>query len=242
LTCSAVIHTNPALHNQVECAGWLREGFKSHGIKAEITPNKHKAADVHVVQGPWYCFDYWLARAESHRVLWLNRCFYGHPRFDISLGWLNADGSRDFRNHGMAAVKGRRPALKPRKEARRCAVVFGDFGRDAKKDCLDARDKYDSVFFRPHPAQQAQESPVMTIRGELDAVWDLADVAIGHASTVLVEALINGLHVESSDPQHVVHQCNGSREEFFRDLSWAQWHKDELINGDFWDHLCAPVD
>jgi len=235
---SVVIHTNTHLANQVETAWWLKAGFKQHGIAAEITPDRHKPADVHVVQGPWYCYNEWLGKPN---VLWLNRCFYGHPRFDISLGWLNADGSRDFKNHGMAAAKGSLPDLRPAKEGRRCAVVFADYGRDMTEAVQDARITYDSVFFRPHPAQ-AQESPVMTLQGALDGVWALADVAIGHSSTVLVEAVIEGLHVVSSDPLHVCQGIEGGRQQWLTDLSWANWNKTELERGDFWEHLCVPAD
>lgn len=234
---SVVIHTNPALENQRETARWLKAGFKQHGIRAEITPDKKKPGDVHVVQGPWYCYQEWLGKPG---VLWLNRCFYGHPRFDVSLGWLRPDGSRDFKNHGMAASNGPLPSLCPWKDQRRCAVVFGDYGRDASEDVRQARWDYDSVFFRPHPAQH-QETPVITLKCDLVGVWALGDVAIGHASTVLVEAMIQGLHVISSDPLHV---CQGveDRTKWLTDLSWAQWSHEQLKSGDFWEHLCEPAD
>ena len=236
-----VIHSNPTLANQIESAQWVRTGFLAHGIDAEITADKHKEADVHVIQGPHYCYNEWLGKPN---VIWLNRTFYGHPRFDLSLGWLRPDGSRDFKIHGVTAPKGTLPVLKPKKDRRRCAVIFGDYGRSAKKDiqnALDARETgngYDSLFFRPHPAQSQEESPVMTLKGELDAVWKIADVAIGHSSTALVEAAINGLHVESSDPHHVCQSINGDRTAWLTKLSWCQWSHDEIQSGEMWEHLC----
>ena len=212
------IHTNMGLANQIESAGWLQSGFKAHGINAEITADKNKAADIHVIQGNWYAYNEWLARSATEKVLFLNRCFYGDARFDVSLGWLRPDGSRDFMNHGMVWAKGLCPIVRPRKELRRCAVIFADYGKDPRAMVEDARMRYDSVFFRPHPAQ-ARETPVMTLRGALDTVWDIADVAIGGTSTVLVEAAINGLQVETTDPLHVV---NGYQEPgWLTDLSWA---------------------
>jgi len=235
---SVVIHTNTQLFNQRETGSWIKAGFARHGIAAEITADKHKAADVHVVQGPWYCLNYWQPRADQHRVLFLNRCFYGDARFDVSLGWLRCDGSRDYRNDSTAVHKGTLPRLKKRKDARRSAVVFSDWGQDCTERVREARQRFDAVYFRPHPAEPQRTTPVMTLPGSLDAIWGLCDVAIGHSSTVLVEALINGLHVESSDPQHVVHDCD-DREAWLKRLSWAQWHADELQRGDFWDHLCT---
>jgi hypothetical protein len=229
---SVVVHTNPGLFNQRETAGWLKAGFKKHGIDAEITADKKKNADVVLIQGPWWAYKEW---AGKDNVLFLDRCFFGNPRFDVSIGWLLSDGSRDFKNHSMVASKNTPPFLCPQKERRYCAVVFGDYGRDAAQDVARARETYDSVLFRPHPAQH-QVSPAMTIGGELEAIWELADVAVGHSSTVLVEAEINGLHVDSSDPLHVVHH-DGDREQWLTDLSWAQWGHEEIKRGEFWEHL-----
>ena len=237
---SVVIHSNPHLANQIESSGWLQSGFKAHGINAEITADKNKAADIHVIQGNWYAYNEFIGKPN---VLFLNRCFYGDARFDVSLGWLRPDGSRDFMNHGMVRAKGSCPNVRPRKDRkRRCAVVFADYGIDPQAMILDARMRYDSVFFRPHPAQD-RATPVMTLKGSLDAVWEIADVAISGSSTVLVDALIQGLHVESTDPLHVVQSCGEDRQAWLNDLSWAQWHgPTELMNGDFWEHLCVRAD
>lgn len=240
---SVVIHTNPALANQRETAAWLKQGFSRHGITADITASRTQEADVQVVQGPWYCFDYWRERADTHRVLWLNRCFYGHHRFDLSLGWLQPDGSRDFRNHGAMDGHGRLPTLKAIKDARRCAVIFADYGqRDIAERVAELRQTWNgSLYFRPHPQQQDVSVKAITLKCPLEQVWSLADVAIGHSSTVLVEARINGLQIDCSDPLNVVNEHPEDRETWLRELSWAQWsaHDDnpELQRGDFWSHL-----
>ena len=232
-----VIHTNMSLANQRETAGWLKAGFAAHGIEAEITADKNKKADVRVIQGNWYAYNEGLAAAKAgERVLYLGRCFYGSPRFDLSLGWLRPDGSRDFVNDGAADPKGTLPRVKRVKEGRRCAIVFCDYGRDHKQQVEEARLKYDSVFCRAHPAMNRNDTPAMAL-GDLDACWALGDVALGHGSTVLVDAVINGLHAESTDPHHVLHKLNGSRENWLAWLSWAQWNMTELCAGDFWEHL-----
>ena len=232
---SVVIHSNPTLANQIESASWVRTGFLAHGIDAEITADKHKEADVHVIQGPHYCYSEWLGKPN---VIWLNRAFYGHPRFDLSLGWLRPDGSRDFKCCGATVPNGTLPVLKPRKDSRRCAVVFGDYGSSALQMVTKARQEYDSVFFRPHPAQSEEDTPVMTLKGDLAAVWEIADVAIGGTSTALVEAIIEGLHVESTDPHHVCQSLNGDRQAWLTELSWCQWSHRDIQSGKFWEHLC----
>jgi len=228
-----VIHTNLHLPNQVECADVLKAGFNTHGITAHVTGSKTQAGDIHVIQGPWYCYSEWVGKPN---VLWLNRCFYGCAKSIISLGWLKPDGSRDFRNQEKTECKGTLPALQPIKERRRCAVVFADYGRDMSEELALARRAYDSVWFRPHPAD-AQITPYLPLRGDLEAIWGLADVAVGHSSTVLVDAMINGLHVISTDPLHVTQHVT-DRDDWLTKLSWAQWSLDEIRRGEFWEHLC----
>lgn len=232
-----VIHANPALENQRWPAAAMQRGLQKHGVDCIVTGSRTLTGDVQIVQGPWYCLDHWQKRSGEHRVLYLDRCFYGRPDEDVSIGWLRPDGSRDFRNGGAAVPKGTLPRLKPSKEARRCAIVFADFGEDCTAKVQEARQRFDSVFFRPHPSQD-RSTPVMTLRGDLCGVWGIGDVAIGHSSTVLVDAKINGLSVESTDPRHVVHDCGDDRESWLARLSWAQWSRDELEHGDWVEHLC----
>jgi len=230
---SVVIHCNMGLDNQTESAGWLRDGFKAHGINAEITGDRLKGADIHIVQGPWYAYNDWIGKPN---VLFLNRCYFGHPRWDVSIGWLNPDGTRDFRNTDKTHGKGSLPDLKPLKPKRRAVVVFGDYGRDPKQEMSYARRTYDSVFYRAHPSS-TERTPYLTLGGELNNVWEIADCAVGYKTTALIDAEINGLHVHSTDPQHVVHH-DGDRQQWINRLSWANWNHEEIKRGYFWEHLC----
>jgi len=203
-----------------------------HGVTLDVTADKTKAGDIHIVSGPWYALDEWRGKPN---VLWLDRTFYGDAHDVISLGWLNADGSRDFRNSDKIEGKGALPELKPTKIRKGTAIVFGDYGRDMEAECKLAR-KFERCYFKPHPQDSQPKSPFNTLRCPLHIALELADVAIGHASTVLVDAEIAGLHVMSTDSRHVVH--NSDRELWLKRLSWAQWSLEELSNGDFWEHLC----
>jgi hypothetical protein len=235
---SVVIHTNMGLKNQTACAGWLHDGFKRHGINAVVTGSRTQQADVHVIQGPHYAYQEWVGKPN---VLWLNRCFYGHHFYDLSLGWLLPDGSRDFCVWNADAPNGDLPELQPMKERtgkRACAVVFGDYGKDPAGMIREARNKYGRVYYHAHPADRHRQSPALSPDWTLEQIWDVADVAVGGQSTVLVEAAINGLQVETSDPRHVCADIP-DREQWLMDLSWAQWHYTQLASGDFWDHLCT---
>ena len=231
---SVVIHSNPGLANQRESSCWLSEGLARHGVTNVITADKHAEADVHIIQGPWYAYREWIGKPN---VLFLNRCFWGDARLDISIGWLNPDGTRDFRNQDKTEPNGELPEMKPLKQRKRCAVVFGDYGEDCTELLKKTRSRFDSVFFRPHPAQKKTDSPVMTLGGDLTGVWELADVAIGGSSTVLCEAVFEGLAVETTDPRNVVSDCGEDRQAWATRLSWANWNRNELRNGEFWEHL-----
>ncbi len=229
-----VIHSNPHLSNQIESSGWLKQGFDRHGLDCEITAEIQKIADIHIVQGPHYAFDAWLGQSN---VIWLDRCFYGHHRFDLSIGWLNPDGSRDFKNKNMNFGKGELPELKPRKDKRDCVIVFGDYGMNPKALIEYSRIHFGRTYYKPHPAESGQVSPVLAPKWTLGQCWEIANVAVGHSSTVLVEAELNGLHVYTTDPHHVCQDIT-DREQWLIDLSWAQWGYTEIVNGDFWEHLC----
>ena len=229
-----VIHSNPNLSNQIESSGWLKAGFERHGLSCEVTADRCQPADIHVVQGPHYAFDVWLGKPN---VIWLDRCFYGHYRYDLSIGWLNPDGSRDFKNKGMSFGKGDLPELKPKKEGRDCAIVFGDYGMDPTQLVQYARREIGRTYYKPHPAESGQVSPVLAPKWTLSQCWEIASHAVGHSSTVLVEAELNGLNVYTTDTHHVCQNIT-DRGQWLKDLSWAQWNFEEIVNGDFWDHLC----
>jgi len=225
---SVVIHANPALQHQQDFAVAMAQGFKAHGLTARITPQRRCEADLHVVLGPWYA----LKENQHQRILYADRCFYGDARWTISLGWRDK-GIRDFMNRGMAAAKGSIPRLAPRKAQCRHAVIFADYGEinQARHWVVDAREQYEQVYFREHPDDR--HSPYFYT---LDELWKRCDVAIGGTSTVLVEAVLNGLHVETYDPYHVCRDIS-DRQQWLTDLSWAQWTIDECAAGAFVEHL-----
>lgn len=231
-----VIHTNLSLENQPRNAAWLAEGFAARGIEAEITADRKKAADIHIVQGPHYCLECWQPRASEARVLLLDRCFYWDAKDNVSLGWLNPDGSRDFRHKGKHGPKGKAPVIAPLKTYRGSCVVFGDYGRPGQKDINEARKVHPRVYWRPHPADR-QPVKALILNGDLAGVWALCDTAIGHSSTVLVDAVLNGLHTTSTDPRHVIAGVEHDRERWAAQLTWCQWNCEELKRGDFVEHL-----
>lgn len=195
------------------------------------------SGDVHVIQGPWFTLN-------SHRhlpwVLYLDRCFYDDATRFVTLGWLQPDGTRDFRNASKRTPKGEPPMMWPRKEYKGRCVVFGDYGRDMSHEFKMAQAQHDEVMFRQHPAQTAPGVHRHTPRsfdGSLNDCWDYFDVAIGHGSTVLVDAERHGLRTHSTMPGHVVNDAAIDRENWLNRLTWCQWHIEEIASGAFWEHL-----
>jgi hypothetical protein len=224
-----VIHANLRLVNQCATARWLKNGFKQHGIAAEVTTDRQAPGDVHVVQGPHFAYQNWLGQKN---VLYLDRTFYGDVFYSISLGWLRSDGSRDFKNENMADPNGVLPELKKEKTGN-AAVVFADYNGqvDAEHWRIDAQQRFNPVFLKYHPANGESDF-------DKDELLNRCDVAIGGKSTVLVDAAINGLRVESYDPLHVAANIH-DRQQWLTDLSWAVWTETSLRNGAFWEHLCC---
>jgi hypothetical protein len=59
-----VAHLNPYLPHQVEHGEMLKQGFKRHGIELDVTADKLKAGDIHIVSGPWYALNEWQGKRE----------------------------------------------------------------------------------------------------------------------------------------------------------------------------------
>jgi len=234
------IHTNSSLYNQTSFARAFVNGFREHGICAEIV-GRRGSAEIHITQGPHFAYDLWKGHPQ---VLHLDRCFYGDPATVVSLGWLKPDGSRNFGAPGREA-KGVLPEIQKAKEYRGTAVVFGDYGTDPAELILAARKRFERVYYRPHPKDRRRVN-AMTMDGDLDAVLRLCDVAIGFRTSALVAATLAGLYIVTTDDHHackpVAFGFNeaeriGERKSWLRDLSWKQWTLAEINSGEFWSHL-----
>lgn len=233
-----VIHSNPSLENQRVYADGLKRGFERQGVRATVTAAREAQGDVHIIQGPHYAYKEWVGKPN---VLFLNRCFYGDGFENVSLGWLNPDGSRRFAFHADRS-NGRHPAPEARKPYRGTCVVFGDYGRDPAPEVKLAREEFERVYFRAHPAGNRDESPVLAPDWTLGEAFSFADCAVGHSSTVLVKARINGLKTLSTDPNHVVLWEPEDRLKWLSRLSWCQWSFAQIRNGEFWEHLSEGFD
>jgi len=224
---SILMHFNPHLAHQVRHA----EAFKAAGV--EVTPSPQGDADIHIVSGPYFALPTWR---DHPNVILIDRAFYGDPEY-ISLGWLNPDGSRTFATGDAPRYK---PELKPWKrwEIGECrCLVLPDYRQDATDMVNLAKDRFDHVTIRRHPAEsgiKSGEQPAVSLASEIET----HHVAIGHSSTALFEAVVAGLPVICTDPLNVVAEVaqtdmekvvrRPDRADWLHRVSYMQWNHEEF--------------
>lgn len=204
------IHTNLGLGHQVRIAEALKEGFRRHGVQADITPDKTAPADLHVCLGPWYALDHW----KDGKTLYVDRAYWGDPGC-VSLHWLR-DGEK-VRLKGMPERV--HPVLQPMKSGDR-RVYLCDYGRGPVGN-------YHTVRF--HPSDRPS-------RYTLEECLETHHIAMGRRTTALVTAHIAGLRVETEDPHSPVYGVT-DRAQWVRDLAWHNWALDEIATGEAWEVL-----
>lgn len=233
------IHTNIHLPHQVEFAEYLLSGFKKHNQDAIITTSIEQEADIHVVLGPHYAKKHWLGHPNT---ILLDRAYWGDP-INVSLGWMNEKGGRNFQK----ACPGDRPkpTLQPWKNGNRYLFLM---------DYCDS--KQDFVALQSHIAEQSGEAVKIRLhpvacnadQGPLERDLERYDIAVGRRTTALVDAAIAGLAVVCVDDQNIVWDVSshsyeaplfkGDRAQWLNNVSYANWSGEEIASGEAWEYLC----
>lgn len=227
---TVAIHTNLRLDHQREYADYLKSGFERHGLQATVTAEKNCDADIHVVQGPHYA----LKQNIGQVTIFLDRCYWGHPRKNVSLSWLTEDGKKVWLED--APGDRFRPEVRPWKKDEARIIVLNDYERHV--DMSLVRGRFDDVEVRHHPAVA---KPV----GSLRDAFSRNDIAIGYTSTALVSAAISGLPVICLDDGSPVAQiastlddiCRPDRTQWLNNLSYMNWSYVEIENGEALEQL-----
>lgn len=222
-----LIHYNPHLKHQRDHA----QAFEACGFKATTDPLAE--ADVHVVSGPHYAMRHWL---DHPRVLVVDRAWWGDPEA-VSLGWLNADGSRRF---AVPDFDRWHPEPQPWKTREQSALVLADYGQDVDAIVSRAKSRFHCVRVRRHPAE---ERPEVSLPSSLA----LSDVAIGTSGSALFDAVVAGVPSICLDPRNeIAPVCAPSLEDelvrpdrgpWLRCMAWKQFWLEEIANGFAWAAL-----
>lgn len=209
MTSGCAIHAN-ALSHQREYAEALLEGFKVHGLKADIRDGE---ADIHVVIGPWFALKQW----RYANTLYLDRGYWEDPNA-VSVHWLR-NGEKHFTHN---TTPREHPEPKPLKTGNR-RIYLCDYNAKPVGE-------FDSVRFHPANGQ----------RGDLYEDLAKHDIAIGRRTTALVDAALEGLLVHTDDPHSPVWPISGRTEgrgEWLTGLAWHNWTKSEISRGLMWENL-----
>jgi len=242
------VHYNPHLGHHFGWVNALCEGIGGYGNKVIPTTSRAPVhGTVNVVIGPHYCLG---DHMKIPNTLFLDRCFFNNPTIHASLGWLRPDGSRNFKNDNCPADRWQKTGLEISLWGKGdAAIIFGDYTTEPRRYLSTVRatmEKYEKVFFRPHPQQPGWMPPCPVLKGDLDDAFKMAKVAIGWCSSVLVQAAIKGVPVVCLDRRNVVAPVAASslddivlaaRKSWAYNLAYSQWHVDEIANGEAWGHL-----
>ena len=212
-TQGTVIHCNRSLRHQQELARQLRRGFAAHGINAEISYKPDTKAGTHVVLGPHFALKQWQ---HSHTLM-IDRAYWDDPDC-VAIHWL--EGGEKVFLKGMP--KRAHPRLKKQKTGSK-RLYLCDY-RQAPEG------EYDTV--RYHPAESKSQQ-------SLEDALKAHDIAIGRRSTALVDAAIQGLRVETSDPHSPVYGLV-NRKQWITDLAWHNWSRREIESGEFLHGIGQP--
>ena len=218
---------NPHLSHQCDHA----EAMKAAGC--EVTTDRNARGDITIISGPHYCSD--LFRSPVPGLYMIDRAYWRDPEY-VALYGVSGDG----RVYGVP-VPGHdkyHPALEPMKDRRQTALVLLDYSESPESDTVKlARQHFDHVRVRPHPAMQPT-SPTEN----LESAVMLSDVVIGGSSTALIKAAIWGRQTHCTDPDSPAHEISvpidelglvhpDKREEWLDRLAWHCFSLSEVAEG-----------
>jgi hypothetical protein len=157
------------------------------------------------------------------RVLMIDRAYIPEHQFKsgewasedwISIGWMNAQGGRDF-----TAGSGRpRPSIKNNASGHKTIFLADYDGPIEEADTI-----------RLHPAQATNEKSLLESLHE-------HRTAIGYNTTALVTAALEGLDIICKSQQNIM-----SQENWIDLLPYADWHYSEIQKGETWQHLQSSL-
>jgi hypothetical protein len=240
------IAISPRAPHQVRHAEALREGFKRHGLAAEVSHGARHDAKTVVCWG-WRNGKAWRAQGKS--VLVMERGYIG-DRMGVwsSLAWngLNGHGKvAHIPDDGGARFNRCHPgALKEWNPSGDYALIVGQVPGDSAlygKDLSGwyaaqaAKDWGMPVYFRPHPLAH-RRGPVKSVPGAPKLDGDLREALTGAAcvvtynSNTAVDSLLAGKPTYVDDPGSMAWEVE-DRETWAHRLAWRQWTIDEFADG-----------
>ena len=203
-----VFHCNYGMPHQVRQAESMVKGAARHGDVIDVTNDRTRQADVHIVSGPWFAKREHLT---SDNVILIDRAYVDVKNHGVSIGWMDSDGGRYF-----TAGEGKPKIEIAEQRTGSRSIYLEDYEYKEPIRC-DAT--------RCHPAR------VMSDEGLMQCL-DRYDIAAGYNSTSLVTAALMGLRIDCRGKQNILMQHN-----WLEALPYADWNQTTIENGDLWAHL-----
>jgi len=209
------------LSNQRIYRSFLEEGFRRLGYN--ITNN----GNINVCIGPHHA----MRQCEGTDTIYIDRCLWGDDIEYVTVGWLK-NGAIDY--PFGCDNKRPKPKIKPWKTGDIKKVLFLlDYGPYPETYLL-AKEIYETVDIRPHPATGKKLPPLNDQLQEYD-------LAIGYRTSALFTAVCEGLPVISLDSRSSVYNVAGhdlseivrpDRTQWLNNMSYAQWSGQEIRSGE----------
>lgn len=221
------VHFNSASKWQQRWSTYLVRGFQAHGHAAFRNSGRRRIPEtVAVGLGLHYFRDV--------PDLLIDRAFWGDPD-SVRISVLR-DGKR---LHAMGVADRPRPTkLAPRAQGRG-VVMLPTYGEDPSSWVEEAREHFDTVLVRRHPAERKRGLPVESF----ESLALRAGVAMGTTSTALAAAALAGIAVISpcEDYQEITTTLARPqlpcRAGWLHRLSYQQFHYTETVDGTAWELL-----
>ena len=224
------------------------QGLDRHGIKYDTGRNRSgKHYDLSVNYGhqkiPKNCTDYLIEE----------NAYYNNKKALRSYGFNGLNGEADFVNENSDGLRWHDDNLiKPYDYDKDGYVLIigqnpGDASLNSKyaervliSDWMEEQERFYlkkgvKVVVRKHPKVYQNAVPLYR---ELDG----AKLVVTCSSTVGVDAIMYGKPTIAMHPCSMVYKlCKDTttpdRTQWVKDLSYCQWTREEISNGDTWDHL-----
>jgi hypothetical protein len=241
-----------------EWAKAMMAGIKKSKDTCEVYHAYRPNYDIYLM---WGIKRRWFAHAKNDQRIIIERGYLGErlkENFMVGLNSLN--GMADFKTDNVPDDRWQqwKPMIKEWKTDGEYALIIGQVPADSALFGLPlhnwlvrtfekAQQKYDRVYFRPHPSDPNPPKLPLCPYDDLDEALDRAKVVITYTSNVGVLAAMNGTPVVAHHPCSMVYNIAShsideplirpDREEWGCKISYSQWNIDEIADGMAWRHL-----
>lgn len=248
------IYIDTLKKHHIEPAKLFKEGLKRHGIEGLIlSPRRYQSSDLAVFWGRRFPEIIKNQAANDLDCLTMEMGYVGDRRENISLGFNGLNGRADFVTDELVNDRTERfkDNLKPWKKSGEYYVVMGQVPGDMSiahanfdhwRNTVIAKLKElgKPYIYRPHPLCVANQEP-------LKEALKNAKVVITFNSNSGVDAALAGIPVVTYDEGSMAYDVSThdvssnlkrpDRAEWFNKLCHSQWTKEEIGNGEAWEHL-----